>query len=149
MRRILHTLAAFALLFSLASCKQKTGHERAIELVQAKYEHSDDELNFDHSKLDSLYTISPKAYADSLKKGNELDERLANLESEIEHYGQEASDSVGLISAALTKDRYRLLDVAKSKPRFIGWTLSGVKIENSSNQLLNFNFDSGITKIIP
>jgi hypothetical protein len=133
----------------LNSCHKKTDQDRAIALVEAKYEKNNQELNFDSSKLDSLYNISPQAYADSLKKGNELDDTLAALESQIEHLSQAESDSVGLISAKLTKERYHLLDVAKTKPAFIGWQLSKVVVEGEKADTLSFNFDKGITKIVP
>lgn len=134
---------------SLYSCGKKTDKDRAITLVETKYESSNQKLDFDASQLDSLYNISPKAYADSLKKGNELDATLATLEGEIEHLSQEESDSVGLISAQLTKERYRLLDLAKAKPKFIGWKLSGVKSDEAKMEELSFNFDKEITKIVP
>ena len=105
-------------------------------------------MNFDGSRLDSLYNISPQAYADSLNKGNELDVTLAALESQIEHLSQAESDSVGLVSAKLTKERYRLLDVAKIKPAFMGWKLSGVKSEDGKSEGLSFKFDKGITKVV-
>jgi len=135
----------------LYSCGKKTkiNKDRAIALVEARYDNRDEDLDFDQASLDSLYTISPKAYADSLKKGNKLDTTLALLESEIEHLSQEESDSVGLISAQLTKERYRLLDLAKTKPEFIGWKLSGVKSEDAKAKGLSFNFDKEITKIVP
>jgi len=132
----------------LYSCGKKTDKERAIALVETKYKNSAQKFDFDGASLDSLYNISPAAYADSLKKGNELDATLAILESEIEHLSQEASDSVGLISAKLTKERYHLLDLAKTKPAFIGWKLSGVKLENARPEGLSFNFDKEITKIV-
>lgn len=131
------------------SCHKKTDKDRAIALVEAKYENSNQDLNFDSSRLDSLYNISPQAYANSLKKGNELDDTLAALESQIEHLSQAESDSVGLISAKLTKERYRLLDVAKTKPAFVGWKLSKVVVEGEKADTLSFNFDKGITKIVP
>ena len=134
---------------ALYSCHKKTDKDRAIALVEAKYENSNQKLNFDGSQLDSLYNISPAAYADSLKKGNELDTTLATLESEIEHLSQAESDSVGLISAKLTKERYHLLDLAKIKPTFMGWKLSGVVVERGKSDTLSFNFDKGITKIVP
>ena len=134
---------------ALYSCHKKTNKDRAIALVEAKHENNNQDLNFDSSKLDSLYNISPQAYADSLKKGNELDDTLAVLESEIEHLSQAESDSVGLISAKLTKERYHLLDVAKTKPAFIGWQLSKVVVEGEKADTLSFNFDKGITKIVP
>jgi hypothetical protein len=137
------------LIVVIASCGKKTDKDRAIALVESKYENSDQKLDFDGSQLDSLYNISPKAYADSLKKGNELDVTLAALESEIEHLSQVESDSVGLISAKLTKERYRLLELAKIKPAFIGWKLSGVAVEGEKPDTLSFNFDKGITKIVP
>lgn len=133
---------------SLYSCGKKTGQDRATELVELKYENSSQKLDFDNANLDSLYNISPKAYADSLKKGNELDAALAELESKIEHLSQAESDSVGLISAELTKERYRLLEMAKTKPQFIGWKLSGVKLEDSKTEELVFKFDREITKIV-
>ena len=57
----------------LYSCSKKTDKDRAIALVESKYENRGQDLNFDGAKLDSLYNISPRAYADSLKKGDELD----------------------------------------------------------------------------
>lgn len=131
------------------SCHKKTDKDRAIALVEAKYENSNQDLNFDSSRLDSLYNISPQAYANSLKKGNELDDTLAALESQIEHLSQAESDSVGLISAKLTKERYRLLDLAKTKPAFVGWKLLKVVVEGEKADTLSFNFDKGITKIVP
>jgi len=133
----------------LYSCHKKTDQDRAIALVESKYESSNQNLNFEGSKLDSLYNISPQAYADSIKKGNELDVTLAELESQIEHLSQAESDSVGLISAQLTKERYRLLDLAKTKPAFVGWKLSGVGVDGKKAEVLSFNFDKGITKIVP
>jgi len=133
---------------ALYSCgKKQTDKDRAIALVEA--ENNNQKLDFDEAKLDSLYNIMPEAYADSLKKGSELDTALAGLESEIEHLSQEESDSVGLISATLTKERYRLLDLVKTKPAFIGWKLSGVVLEEKKVDTLSFNFDKGITKIVP
>jgi hypothetical protein len=134
---------------ALYSCSKKTDKDRAIALVEAKYESSNQKLDFDSSKLDSLYNISPRAYVDSVKKGNELDDTLAVLESQIEHLSQAESDSVGLISAKLTKERYRLLDFAKTKPAFIGWQLSNVVVEGEKADTLSFNFDKEITKIVP
>ncbi|QDW27880.1 hypothetical protein FFJ24_024775 [Pedobacter sp. KBS0701] len=134
---------------TLYSCEKKTDKDRAIALVESKYETSNRDLNFDGSKLDSLYNISPQAYADSLKKGNELDITLAELESQIEHLSQAESDSVGLISARLTKERYHLLEFTKTKPAFIGWKLSGVTIAGDKPEILSLNFDKGITKIVP
>lgn len=131
------------------SCTKKTDKDRAEDLVKLKYESSDQKLDFENSKLDSLYNISPKAYADSLKRGRDLDSVLSVLESEIEHLSQKESDSVGLISAALTKERYSLLDLAKKKPSFMGWKMSGVKIKGESSVSLSFNFDKAITRIIP
>lgn len=133
----------------LYSCGKKTNKDRAIALVESKYETSNQDLNFDDSKLDSLYNISPQAYADSLKKGNELDVALAELETQIEHLSQAESDSVGLISARLTKERYHLLELAKTKPAFIGWKLSGVAVAGDKPEILSFNFDKEITKIVP
>ncbi|QPH41575.1 hypothetical protein [Pedobacter endophyticus] len=138
----------FLTLVILNSCGKKTDKDRAIELVKSKYESGNQELNFENATLDSLYTISPKAYADSIKKGNELDTTLALLESEIEHLPQAESDSVGRISAELTKRRYRLIDLAKLKPQFRGWKLSGVKVEDENAEVLSFNFDKGITQIV-
>lgn len=134
----------------ITSChkKAKTDQDRAVELVEAKYKDSDQKLSFDNAKLDSLYNISPEAYGDSLAKGNELDATLAKLESEIEHLSQAESDSVGLISAKLTKERYRLLELAKTKPVFIGWQLTGVKIEAPQQAVKSFHFDKTITKIV-
>ncbi|MFC4213341.1 hypothetical protein ACFOWA_19260 [Pedobacter lithocola] len=133
----------------IASCVKKTDKDRAIDLVESKYESSTQKLDFENSSFDSLYNISPKAYADSIKKGNELDSVLAVLESEIEHSAQAESDSVGKISATLTKQRYRLLDLAKAKPKFIGWKLSGIKIKGDQSETLSFNFDKAISKITP
>ncbi|MBO9675877.1 MAG: hypothetical protein J7577_20710 [Sphingobacteriaceae bacterium] len=62
---------------------------------------------------------------------------------------QAESNSVGLISAKLTKARYRLLELAKTKPAFIGWKLSGAAIEGDKHEVLSFNFNTGITKIVP
>lgn len=135
-------------LVGLSSCMKKTDQDRAMALVESKFEKSG-QLNFDDSKLDSLYTIEPKAYADSLRKGNELDSVLAVLESEIEHFSQQESDSVGLISARITKDRYRLLEIAKVKPQFIGWKLTGVKTGELKTEVLTFKFNKGITEIVP
>lgn len=148
MRKIYHAFVLL-LLVVITSCGRKTDKDRAIALVKSKYANSNQDLNFDSTKLDSLYNISPQAYADSLKKGNELDDTLAVLESEIEHLSQAESDSVGLISAKLTKERYHLLDVAKTKPAFIGWQLSKVVVEGGKTDTLSFNFDKGITKIVP
>ena len=134
---------------TLYSCGKKTNKDRAIALVESKYETSNQDLNFDGSKLDSLYNISPQAYADSIKKGNELDVTLAELETQIEHLSQAESDSVGLISARLTKERYHLLELAKTKPAFIGWKLSGVAVAGDKPEILSFNFDKEITKIVP
>ena len=132
----------------ITSCKKETDIERAIAIVESQYERNEQQLDFDQATLDSLYTISPKAYADSILKGNELDSVLAVLESQIEHFNQRESDSVGLISAELTKQRYRLLDLAKTEPRFIGWKLSGVKVEGLKSEVLSFNFDKAITRIV-
>lgn len=129
----------------IISCGKKTDKDRAIKLVEAKYENGTQKPDFENAKLDSLYNISPKAYDDSVKKGNELDVTLAKLESEIEHLSQAESDSVGLISARLTKERYRLLELAKTKSAFIGWRLSGVRIDS---ELQNFDFDKSITKLV-
>ncbi|MBE5319529.1 hypothetical protein IM793_10185 [Pedobacter sp. MR2016-19] len=57
---------------TLYSCGKKTNQDRAIALVESKYETSNQDLNFDGSKLDSLYNISPQAYADSIKKGKRV-----------------------------------------------------------------------------
>lgn len=138
----------YCLLLTLAtiiSCGKKTDKDRAIKLIELKYKSSGQQPDFENAKLDSLYNISPKAYDDSLKKGNELDVTLAELESEIEHLSQAESDSVGLISARLTKERYRLLELAKTKPVFTGWKLTGVKIEG---KLQHFDFDKGITRLV-
>lgn len=145
MKRI-YSYCSFLLLVLIVSCSKKTDKERAIALVEKQYENSNRELNFEHATLDSLYNISPEAYADSLAKGHELDSTLAVLETEIEHFSQAESDSVGLISAKLTKERYRLLELAKTKPAFEGWKLSGVEIEDEQGQR-SFNFDKGITMI--
>lgn len=133
----------------LFACSKKTDKDRAIHLVELKYDDSDKELFFREAKLDSLYNITPKMYADSIKKGKELDSILAILESQIEHLSQRESDSVGRISAELTKERYELLELTKTKPQFIGWKLTGVTIEGARDQSLTFNFDKDITKIIP
>ncbi len=133
----------------LYSCGKKTDKDRAIALVESKYESSNQKLNFEQATLDSLYNISPKAYADSIAKGHELDSTLAVLETEIEHFSQAESDSVGLISARLTKDRYRLLELTKTKPQFVGWKLSGITIDGDKAANLTFNFDQGISKIVP
>lgn len=130
------------------SCGKKTNKDLAEELVESKYETSNQKLNFENAQLDSLFSITPKAYADSLKRGIELDSTLAVLESQIEQFSQKESDSVGKISAAMTKERYRLLDFAKTKPQFIGWKLSGVKIEGVKSEILTFNFDKSISKIV-
>lgn len=148
MRKIYHAFVLLSLIV-IVSCGKKTDKDRAIALVEAKYENSNLDLNFEGSKLDSLYNISPGAYADSLKKGNELDVTLAALESQIEHLSQAESDSVGLISAKLTKERYRLLDLAKTKPAFVGWRLFSVAVEGEKAEVLSFNFDKEITKIVP
>lgn len=148
MRKVYHAFVLLSLVV-ITSCGKKTDKDRAIALVKSKYANSNQDLNFNSSKLDSLYNIPTQAYADSLKKGNELDDTLAVLESEIEHLSQAESDSVGLISAKLTKERYRLLDVAKIKPAFIGWQLSKVIVEGGKTDTLSFNFDKGITKIVP
>ncbi|QIL39982.1 hypothetical protein G7074_12330 [Pedobacter sp. HDW13] len=133
----------------LYACGKKTDKERAIALVEKQYENSSQKLNFEQATLDSLYHISPKAYADSIAKGHELDSTLAVLETEIEHFSQAESDSVGLISAKLTKERYSLLELAKTKPKFIGWKLSGVTKAGDIAASLSFNFDQGISKIVP
>ncbi|MFC3560758.1 hypothetical protein [Pedobacter jamesrossensis] len=142
-------LVLFSILLVLISCAKKTDKDRAEQLVESKFANENQKLDFENSKLDSLYNISPEAYADSVEKGNELDSVLAVLESEIEHLSQKESDSVGLVSAALTKRRYSLLDLAKTKPKFIGWKLSGVKVEGVATEALSFNFDKAITKITP
>ncbi|WP_293787945.1 hypothetical protein [uncultured Pedobacter sp.] len=146
-----HCLAFLIGIISVAlySCGKKTDKDRAIALVESKYENSSKDLNFDDAKLDSLYNISPQAYSDSIKKGDELDVTLAELESQIEHLSQAESDSVGLISAKLTKERYRLLDLKKIKPQFIGWKLSGVATVGDRSKILSFNFDKEMTKIVP
>ncbi|MBB6239787.1 hypothetical protein HDC90_004448 [Pedobacter sp. AK013] len=148
MRKIYHAFALLSLVV-IASCGKKTDKDRAIALVEAKYENSNQDLNFNGSKLDSLYNISPAAYAASLKRGNELDDTLAALESQIEQLNQAESDSIGLISAKLTKERYRILDLTKTKPTFMGWKLSEVVVEGGKLDTLSFNFDKGITKIVP
>lgn len=148
MKHSINLIILFCLTLSVISCKKKTDKDRAEELVKFKYETSDQKLNFDNAKLDSLFSITPKAYADSLKRGIELDSTLAFLESQIEQLSQKESDSVGKISAELTKERYRLLDFAKNKPRFIGWKLSGVKIKGVKSEVLIFNFDQNILKIV-
>lgn len=137
------------LMLALSSCAKKTDQDRAIDLVKTAYEDSSQNLNFENSILDSLYNIEPKAYADSIRKGNELDSILAILESEIEHFSQQQSDSVGRISARLTKDRYRLLETAKVKPQFIGWKLNCVETEGVKSKVLSFKFNKDITEIVP
>ena len=146
MKRI-YSYCSVLLLVLIVSCGKKTAKERAIALVEKQYENGNQKLDFEQATLDSLYNISPKAYADSLAKGHELDSTLAVLETEIEHFSQAESDSVGLISAKLTKERYRLLELAKTKPTFVGWKLSGVKIEDEKKGQRSFNFDKGITMI--
>ena len=136
-------------MLTLSSCAKKTDQDRAIDLVKTAYKDSSQNLNFENSILDSLYNIEPKAYADSIKKGNELDSTLAVLESEIEHLDQQQSDSVGRISARLTKDRYRLLETAKVKPQFIGWKLNGVETDEVKSKVLSFKFNKVITEIVP
>lgn len=131
------------------SCSRKTDKERAIELVGSEYSSSKQKLNFENARLDSLYNITPKAFADGIKRGRELDSILASLETQIENYEQRESDSVGLISAKLTQERYNLLDKVKTKPQFLGWRLSGVKIDGIKSEVLSFNFDREITKIVP
>jgi len=145
MKKIIYLLMMTLLMYS---CSKKTDKDRAIELVESKYESSDQKLNFDEASLDSLYNIHPQAYADSIKKGNELDDTLAVLESQIEHLSQKESDSVGLISAELTKRRYQLLELAKTKPQFVGWKLSGVRIKDVKREVISFNFDKAITEIV-
>lgn len=134
-------------IISVSSCaKTETKIDTAINVVKVEY--GDTRLNFDKAKLDSLYNISPAAYADSIKVGKNLDEKLAEAESQIEHLPQAASDSVGLISARLTKQRYRLLNLEKTKPKFIGWKLSGVQVLGNNQKVLDFNLDTAITKIV-
>lgn len=130
------------------SCSKKTDKERAIDLVKSKYDSTNQRLNFVNAQLDSLFNISPKAYADSIKRGNELDLELTNLETLIEHLDQKESDSVGKISAKLTKERYRLLKVVKIKPIFKGWKLIHIKYEDEPSKVLTFNFDKAISKIV-
>ncbi|PWS27120.1 hypothetical protein DHW03_14045 [Pedobacter yonginense] len=130
------------------ACGKKTDQDRAEALVESKYETSNQKIDFEQAHLDSLFSITPKAYADSLKKGEALDSVLALLESQIEQFTQKESDSVGEISAKLTQDRYRLLDFAKQKPRFIGWKLSGVRIVGVKSEILSFDFDEAITRIV-
>ncbi|WP_354356017.1 hypothetical protein [Pedobacter sp. UYP30] len=136
------------LAISLFSCGKKTAKERAIDLVKNSHQNTDATLNFDAAELDSLYNISPQAYADSVQKAKILDLQLAELEGQIEHLPQSASDSVGRISAALTKQRYGLLDLEKEKPKFIGWKLVGVTEQGSESKILSFNFDKAITKLL-
>ena len=147
MKKIFNSLLIVLSLF-IISCAKKTDKNRAIELVESKYENSSQKLDFENAQLDSAYNISPQAYLDSLQKGNNLDTLMAKLESDIEHMAQEESDSVGEISAKLTKERYNLLDMAKVKPKFIGWTLSKVKIKGESAEELSFKFDKAISKIV-
>jgi len=144
-----HYVFVLLSLVVITSCGKKTDKERAIALVEKQYENSNQELNFEQATLDSLYNISPEAYADSLAKGHKLDSTLAVLETQIEHFSQAESDSVGLISAKLTKERYRLLELAKTKPKFIGWKLAGVTTGNDKAAHLSFNFDPEISKIVP
>ncbi|MNK46751.1 hypothetical protein D3C87_655410 [compost metagenome] len=148
MRKTYHVFVLLSLIV-ITSCGKKTDKECAIALVEKQYENSSQELNFEQATLDSLYNISPKAYADSIAKGHELDSTLAVLETEIEHFSQAESDSVGLISARLTKERYSLLELAKTKPKFIGWKLSGVTKAGDMAAPLSFNFDQAISKIVP
>ena len=132
---------------SVVSCTNKQDNrDIAINLVKAEY--GNVRLNFDSAKLDSLYNISPAAYADSMKTGRKLDVQLAELESQIEHLPQAESDSVGQISAGLTKQRYRLLELRKVKPEFIGWTLSNVEVVGKESKILDFNLDTSVTKIL-
>ncbi|KIA89177.1 hypothetical protein OC25_25625 [Pedobacter kyungheensis] len=147
MKRI-YSYCSVLLLVLIVSCGKKTAKERAIALVEKQYENSNQKLDFEQATLDSLYNISPEAYADSLAKGHELDSTLAVLETEIEHFSQAESDSVGLISAKLTKERYRLLELAKTKPAFVGWKLSGIKSEDGKSEEFNFKFDKEITRIV-
>ena len=140
----------FLLFFAIViiSCTKKNDKDRAIELVESKYRRTDQEMDFGNAKLDSLYNIQPQAYADNIIKGKQLDSTLAVLETEIEHLPQAESDSVGLISAVLTKQRYHLLELAKTKPQFVGWKLSGVKIKAVKIETVSFNFNKEITEIV-
>ncbi len=148
MKRILSASFFLIALLIISACHKKTSKDTAIQLVESRYEGSKKKLNFDQASLDSLYNISPQAYADSIKKGNDLDFELAALETQIEHFPQKESDSVGLISATLTKRRYHLLEIAKTKPTFNGWTLSNVVVEGEQSSILHFNFDKEVTKIV-
>jgi len=133
----------------LIFCTKKSNKDRAVAVVKSQYNSSSQKLTFDKASLDSLYDISPQQYEDSIKRGNELDSILAVLENQIEHLDQKESDSVGLISAKLTKERYQLLEFDKRKPRFIGWRLSGVKTNKVKSEILSFKFDKEITQIVP
>ncbi|MGY3053972.1 hypothetical protein ACVWYG_002174 [Pedobacter sp. UYEF25] len=144
MRKISILVLSSIVLFSCA--KKESKRDTAINLV--KLEYGNVRLNFDGAKLDSLYTILPANYIDSVKKGKELDVRLTELEGQIEHLPQSQSDSVGRISASLTKQRYRLLALEKDKPKFIGFQLNQVRIKGDQKKILSFNFDKTITKLL-
>lgn len=148
MKNHLNLLVPVIVVVFLASCAKKSDKDRAIALVKSRYENSNQKLDFENAKIDSLYNITPRAYADSIRKGNELDSVLAVLESQIEQLDQKESDSVGVISAKLTKQRYSLLEVAKLRPQFVGWKLSNVELVEEKSESLIFNFDKGITKIV-
>ncbi len=145
MKKAQFILLILALILMYACEKKDSKKDMAINLVKAEY--GDVRLDFDSSKLDSMYNISPIAYADSMAKGKELDEQLAELETQIEHSPQIASDSIGRISADLTKQRYRLLNVENKAPKFVGWKLSGVLVLGKHAKALEFNFDKELTKI--
>lgn len=146
MRKTHFYLLIFTLTVMFACTKKESKKDIAINLIKAEY--GNVRLNFYRANLDTLYNITPAAYADSVEKGKNLDEHLAALESQIEHLPQRASDSVGRISAELTKQRYRLLDIEKTKPKFIGWKLSQVMVQGKEVKALDFNFDKELTKIV-
>lgn len=146
MKKIFYCFLTLTVVSVLSCTNKQDNRDVAINLVKAEY--GDVRLNFDSAKLDSLYNISPSAYADSMNTGRELDVQLANLESQIEHLPQSASDSVGRVSAELTKQRYRLLELRKTKPEFIGWTLSNVEVIGKESKVLDFKLDTAVTKIL-
>lgn len=148
MKRIGKIIFLLIAISSICACRKKTNKDAAIKLVESRYQDTKQALNFENASLDSLYNISPEAYADSIKKGNDLDAELAALEGQIEHFPQKESDSVGLISAALTKRRYHLLEIDKIKPFFKGWMLTNVAVEGEKSSILHFEFDTGVTKIV-
>lgn len=146
MRKICPCFLVLSSVLFFSCGKKESNRDAAINLVKAEY--GAVRLNFDSANFDSLYIISPANYADSLQKGKELDVKLAELEEQIEHLPQSASDSVGKISASLTKQRYRLLALDKERLKFVGWELTGVTVKGNSTKILSFNFDKTITKII-